>query len=78
MQEPGTVVVQVKAASTSARAAPTSRIRIAEEVYDAEIALAKEEERPPKYLLEGDQDCEGPSTADAVKARDAQKAEATA
>lgn len=69
MLEKGTVVVQIRAASTSAKAAPTSRIRIAQAVYDAEIRAASEEERPPKYALEGDQDCEGMSIPDAVAAK---------
>lgn len=76
MLEKGTVVVQIRATSTSAKAAPTSRIRIAQAVYDAEINAATEEERPPKYLLEEDQDCEGMSIPDAVKARAAQAAAA--
>lgn len=71
MLEKGTVVVLIKAASTSAKAAPTSRIRIAQAVYDAEINAATEEERPPKYSLEEDQDCEGMTIADAVAAKKA-------
>ncbi len=75
MHVKGTVVVMIRAVSTSAKATRASRIRIPIEQYEAEVAAAKKEERPSKYFLEKDQDCEGLSLPDAVKARAAQKAE---
>ncbi len=54
-----TILVTIKSFTNSDKAAPTSRIRIEQAVYDAEIAAAEAEDRPCKYTLEEDQACEG-------------------
>ena len=69
MEVAGTVLVTVKAASTSAKAAPTSRTRIPKTTYDRESNAAKEEGRDSIYTLESDQNCEGMSLPEAVKAK---------
>jgi len=63
------ILVTVKAASSSDKAAPTSRMRISQEQYDEALAAAEEAGRPCKYTIEEDQDCEGMSLADAKKAK---------
>lgn len=62
-----TVLVQVKAASASGKAAPTSRMRIAKEEYDAEVAAAAAQNRECKFVLE-EEGVEGLSLDDAKKA----------
>lgn len=63
------VLVTVKSASTSDNSAPTSRMSISQEQYDAEVAAATKEDRKCKYTLEEDQSCDGMSLADAKKAK---------
>ncbi len=68
-----TVLVTIKSVTHSSEAAPTSRIRIEKSVYDTELALAKEEDRPCKFTVEEDQGCEGMTGKELAAAQAARK-----